>query len=105
MDGDYRIGDWTVSPLLRTIKRGDEAVHVKPKSMSVLGCLAAAQGEPVTRYALLDAVWPGAEVSDDVLTKCIVELRRAFGDSARESRVIETIPKLGFRLLLPVQPL
>ena len=105
MGGDYRIGDWIVSPLRRTIERGDEVVHVKPKSMSVLECLVAAQGEPVTRHALLDSVWPGAEVSDDVLTKCIVELRRAFGDSARESRVIETIPKMGFRLLLPAKPL
>jgi TolB-like protein/tetratricopeptide (TPR) repeat protein len=73
--------------------------------MSVLECLVAANGEPVSRNDLFDAVWPRGEVSDDTLTKCIVELRKAFGDSARAPRVIETIPKLGFRLLLPVQPL
>ena len=104
MKGDYRVGEWLVSPLRRTIERGDRSVQVKPKSMAVFVQLVAAQGEPVSRNDLHDAVWPGAEVSDDVLTQCIVELRRAFGDSARESTVIETIPKLGFRLLLPVEP-
>ena len=99
MSGDYRVGDWLVRPRRRTIERGGESVKVKPKSMSVFECLATAQGEPVTRNELLDAVWPGAVVSDDVLTKCVVELRRAFGDDARDSHVIETIPKLGFRLL------
>ena len=34
-----------------------------------------------------------------------MELRKAFHDTARESRVIETIPKLGFRLVLPVESL
>jgi TolB-like protein len=64
-----------------------------------------AGGEPVSRNALFDAVWPGGVVSDDTLTRCIVELRKAFDDTARESRVIETIPKMGFRLVLPVEPL
>ena len=105
MSGDFRLGDWIVRPQRRIIECGDESTHVKPKSMSVFECLAAANGEPVSRNDLFDAVWPGGEVTDDTLTKCIVELRKAFGDTARASRVIETIPKLGFRLLLPVEPL
>lgn len=99
------MGDWVVRPKRRLIERGDQSTQVKPKSMSVFECLAAAQGEPVSRNDLFDVVWPNAEVSDEVLTKCIVELRKAFGDSARDARVIETIPKLGFRLVLPVEPL
>lgn len=73
--------------------------------MSVLLCLAAANGETVSRSELFDTVWPGGEVSDDTLTKCVVELRKAFNDTARDSRVIETIPKMGFRLVPPVTPL
>jgi TolB-like protein len=73
--------------------------------MSVLLCLAAADGAPVSRNELFDTVWPGGEVSDDTLTKCVVELRKAFGETAKDSRVIETIPKMGFRLSLPVIPL
>jgi TolB-like protein/DNA-binding winged helix-turn-helix (wHTH) protein len=67
--------------------------------MAVLERLAESPGEVVTRAELFDAVWPGGAVTDDVLTQCVVELRRALGDSAREPRYIETIPRVGFRLL------
>ena len=105
MSNDIRVGDCIVRPQRRLIDRGDESIHITPRAMSVFECLAAAHGTPVSRNELFEKVWRGAEVSDDALTKCIGELRRAFGDSARESRVIETIPKLGFRLIPPVETL
>lgn len=105
MTADFRLGACIVRPQRRIIERGGESIHVKPKAMAVFECLLAAGGEPVSRTELFDKVWPGGEVTDDTLTKCIVELRRAFGDSARESRVIETIPKLGFRLVPAPEPL
>jgi TolB-like protein/DNA-binding winged helix-turn-helix (wHTH) protein len=105
MSADFRLGDCIVRPQRRIIERDGESIHVKPKSMAVFECLVAAGGAPVTRKQLFDKVWPGGEVSDDTLTKCIVELRKAFGDSAHTSKVIETIPKLGFRLVLPAEPL
>jgi TolB-like protein/tetratricopeptide (TPR) repeat protein len=70
--------------------------------MAVLQCLAGAQGEVVSRNDILDAVWPGAEVTDDVLTHSLTELRKAFGDSPHDPSVIETIPKKGLRLMLMV---
>ena len=105
MSADFRLGEYIVRPRRRVIERGGESIHIKPKSMSVLECLLAAGGDPVSRNDLFDAVWPGGEVSDDTLTKCVVELRKAFGDTARESRIIETIPKLGFRLVPPPERL
>jgi len=96
---DFQLGEWIVRPRRDCIERGGKVVHVKPKSMAVLERLAQAAGDVVTRSELFDAVWPGSEVTDDVLTQCIVELRRAFKDSAHNSRFIETIPKVGFRLL------
>ena len=73
--------------------------------MAVLECLALAGGEVVTRDQLFDTVWPGGVVSDDVLTQCVVELRKAFGDAAHDAHFIETIPKKGFRLVPEVKPL
>ncbi|MEH6571208.1 MAG: winged helix-turn-helix domain-containing protein [Halioglobus sp.] len=105
MIADFQLGDWIVRPARRVVENGETSVHIKPKPMSVLVCLAAANGAAVSRNELFDTVWPGGEVSDDTLTKCVVELRKAFGDTARDSRVIETIPKMGFRLYLPVIPL
>jgi TolB-like protein len=44
-------------------------------------------------------------VSDEVLTQRVAEIRKAFKDSAKQSEIIETIPKVGFRLIPPVTPL
>jgi Tol biopolymer transport system component/DNA-binding winged helix-turn-helix (wHTH) protein len=75
------------------------SVQVEPKAMEVLLCLAAAPGEVVSREELIDKVWQGAFVSDDVLTRSIGQLRRAFGDDPERPRVIETIRKRGYRLV------
>jgi TolB-like protein/DNA-binding winged helix-turn-helix (wHTH) protein len=105
MEEDFLLGEWIVRPQRRIIERDGQSVHIKPKPMSVLLCLVTANGAPVSRNELFDAVWPGGVVSDETLTKCIAELRKAFGDTARDSRVIETIPKLGFRLVVPAASL
>jgi TolB-like protein/DNA-binding winged helix-turn-helix (wHTH) protein len=101
----YRLGEWTVRPHRNRIERADVFVHLEPKAMAVLDCLVQASNSVVTRQEIFDSVWPGAAVSDDVLTQRIAELRKALGDSAQRSKIIETIPKVGFRLIPPVNPL
>jgi TolB-like protein/DNA-binding winged helix-turn-helix (wHTH) protein len=102
MDRDFTIGDWVVRPERLCIHQPSKTVRITPKSMAVLLALARADGAVVSRNALLDEVWPGAAVTDDVLTHCIVELRKAFDDSAQDPRFIETIPKKGIRLVAQV---
>ncbi|MEM9529288.1 MAG: winged helix-turn-helix domain-containing protein [Pseudomonadota bacterium] len=104
LSDDFYLGRWLVSPPRCLVIDEDAEQRVSPRSMAVLKTLADARGEVVTRETLFDAVWPNAEVSDDALTQCIGELRRAFGDQARNSRQIETIPKVGFRVIEPVRP-
>lgn len=105
MDRGYRLGEWTVRPHRSSIERGRESIHLAPKAMAVLDCLARASNSVVTRQEIFDSVWPRATIADDVLTQRIAELRRAFGDSAQQPGIIETIPKIGFRLIPPVTPL
>src|SRR5215469_4176596 len=72
--------------------------------MEVLVCLSHHAGKPVSKEELLETVWRNTFVSDDVLKRSVSELRRVFEDDARESRIIETIPKRGYRLLATVGP-
>ncbi|MEM6512248.1 MAG: winged helix-turn-helix domain-containing protein [Pseudomonadota bacterium] len=81
------------------VERGGETRRLKPKSAEVLAVLAQAHGQVVPRAELFDRVWPNSDVSDDVLTQCITELRRVFEDSARQPRFIETVPRRGIRLI------
>jgi TolB-like protein len=64
-----------------------------------------ATGQTVTKGELARAVWSGTVVGDDAVTNAIIKLRRAFGDDSRSPKVIETIPKLGYRLVAKAQSL
>jgi adenylate cyclase len=100
--GDFRVGTWLVRPSLNTISCAATSVRLEPKVMEVLRCLAQHAGETVSKEHLIQKVWAGTVVTDDVLTHCISGLRRAFADDAREPRILQTIPKRGYRLLATV---
>lgn len=93
---------WRIDPRSLRMRRGGETVRVGERAMAVLCRLVANQGDLVTKRALIDEVWEQREVTDDVLTVAIYELRKAFGDSARTPRFIETIHGRGYRWLIPV---
>lgn len=102
LESDFRIGDWLVQPSLNSVSRNGAAVRLESKVMAVLVSLARQPGNPLSKEELMAAVWPDAFVTEDALKRCISELRRVFEDDAREPRIIETIPKRGYRLLGPV---
>jgi adenylate cyclase len=99
---DFRVEAWLVTPSLNSMSSRGKTVHIEPKVMEVLQYLAQRAGQTVSKEVLIHGVWPGMVVTDDVLTRCIAELRRALDDDAREPRIIQTIPKRGYRLIAPV---
>lgn len=100
--GGFQIGEFAVYPLRNEIIGPHGSVHVAPKAMDVLCSLAEEAGGVVERDRLLESVWGRTVIGDDVLTRCISELRSAFGDSATDSRYIQTVPKRGYCLLAAV---
>lgn len=103
MGADFRLGQWLVEPSLNTVSRKGTSIHLEPKVMEVLVCLARQPGEAVPKDQLLKTVWPETFVTDDVLIRSISELRRVFEDDAHEPRIIQTIPKRGYRLIASVE--
>jgi Tol biopolymer transport system component/DNA-binding winged helix-turn-helix (wHTH) protein len=103
MNGDLRVGTWLVQPGLNTISQNRISRRLEPKVMEVLLCLAHHPGETLPKEQLLKTVWPDTFVSDDVLVRSISEIRRAFEDDTREPKFIQTIPKRGYRLVVPVE--
>ena len=99
-----RVLDCEVDVFRRVVTRahggGGRLTH---KALQVLLAMAARHGEVVSREALFGAVWPDTMPTDDVLTQAITQLRKAFADDRDAPRYIETIPKVGYRLLAPVQ--
>jgi TolB-like protein/DNA-binding winged helix-turn-helix (wHTH) protein len=99
-----RIGDWFVNPLSGEIARGDERVRLEARTMRLLLCLAEKPGEVVSIDDLLSQVWSGVVVTPDSVYQAVAALRRLLGDDAKQPAYIVTVPRLGYRLVAPVEP-
>ena len=102
MQGDFSIDDWLIQPQINSVEKAGKTWHLEPKVMQVLVHLASHPNEVLSKDRLLEAVWHNTFVGDDVLVRCISELRYVFGDDPKSSRVIQTIPKSGYRLIAAV---
>ncbi len=102
MQGDFWIDGWLVQPQTNTVVKEGKTHHLEPRVMQVLVQLAMHPDEVLSKDRLLATVWQSTFVGDDVLVRCISEIRSVFGDLPRSSRVIQTIPKLGYRLIVPI---
>lgn len=95
-------GGWTVEPSRNLLCRGEEKTRVEPRVMDALVYLAERPGQVVSKDDLIDFVWQGRSVTDDVLTVTICALRKALGDDARQPEYVETVPRRGYRWIAPV---
>lgn len=89
-------------PRTAQLWRDGREVKLTPRAAAVLHMLTARAQQLVTKRELFAEAWNGLAVSDDALTSCILELRKALGDRARHPRFIETLHRRGYRLMLPV---
>lgn len=82
--------------------RTAEGTHVelRPRSLAVLRLLAEYAGRLVTKDELIAKVWNDVAVTEDSLTQCITDIRKAIGDDDR--RVLRTVPRKGY-ILVPSQ--
>ncbi len=101
----FRIGVWEVDCRLGTLISKDTRQRLAPKLMNLLQQLALSDGELVSREHLLEIVWGGTIVNDEVVSRAVAELRQALGDDAKQPTFIETIPKRGYRLIQAVEPI
>ncbi len=98
-----RFGPFTLDPATGELWRDGERIALQPQPARLLQFLAESSGRMVTRRELQERVW-GPETSIDAehgLNYCILQVRRALGDEAERPACIETIPRRGYRFLLP----
>ena len=101
----FLLGEWSVQPTAGTVESDGQTIRLEPKVMAVLVYLAGRAGEVVPKDEILGEVWRGTFVKEVVLARGISELRRLLGDDARAPRLIETLPKRGYRLIADVTEL
>ena len=101
----FRIGAIEVEPRNGRLLRDGETVELEPKVMDLLCLLARAEGDAVSRDTIASELWAGRIVNDDALARTVWKLRQALADDARQPRLIATVPKRGYRLLVTPEPL
>jgi DNA-binding winged helix-turn-helix (wHTH) protein/class 3 adenylate cyclase/tetratricopeptide (TPR) repeat protein len=74
-------------------------VKLRPKSFEVLRYLVQNARRVVTKEEVINTVWSGVTVTEESLTRCISEIRRALGDDAQG--IVRTVPKHGYLLDVP----
>jgi TolB-like protein/DNA-binding winged helix-turn-helix (wHTH) protein len=98
----FLVAGCAVEPTGLQITTDGQKVRVEAKVMLVLVYLADHAGRVVSRAELEEQIWPGRVVTEDSVIKAIAKLRRVFRDDAHDPRIIETIPKRGYRLIAEV---
>ncbi len=101
----FRLEEWTIRPDDCTVTSEHAGRRLEPKVMDLLVELCRHPGEVLSKDDLLSRVWPDAFVKEVALSRGISAIRRELGDDARAPRLIETIPKRGYRLIGTVSEL
>lgn len=99
-----RIGDWHVNSTSGEISRNGQIVRLEVRVMRLLLCLAEHAGKVVSIEDLITNVWAGVNVSEDSVYQGVTSLRRALGDDPKQPTYIETVPRLGYRMVAKVSP-
>ena len=104
MTSKLRIGDWNADPDSGTIARNGETIRLEVRSMRLLMCLAERAGQVASIDELISNVWGGVAVSPDSVYQAVTALRRQLGDDPRKPAYIETVPRLGYRMIAETGP-
>jgi DNA-binding winged helix-turn-helix (wHTH) protein/tetratricopeptide (TPR) repeat protein len=96
MPYSFAIGSARVDLTDGTLSASDGMVtHLRPKTTEVLRYLLDQNGRLVSRDELMNTVWPGIHVTENGLSQCVTEIRRALGS---DQVLLRTLPGRGYIL-------
>jgi DNA-binding winged helix-turn-helix (wHTH) protein/tetratricopeptide (TPR) repeat protein len=100
-----RFGTYEVDFRLREVRTPDGRLRLQEKPLAALELLLGRPGEIVTREEFRQRLWPENVVVefDRNLATAVNKVRRALRDTASEPKCIETIPRVGYRFIAPVE--
>lgn len=97
---DFSLGRVRIRPASLEIVAADTIATIEPKVMQMLIVLADATGRVVSRDVLIQQCWGGRVVGEDAINRVIGKLRRAVEGAAGGAFKVDTVARVGLRLLL-----
>lgn len=101
----FKFGPYILNVDGMTLRREGELIQLPPKAFETLTVLVEHRGEMVTKEHLMSAVWPDAHVEESNPTQNVFTLRRKLGQTAENEEYIQTVPRRGYRIGVPVEEL
>ena len=103
--GRLRFGVYELNLAARELCKHGIRLKLRGQPFEILAILLEKPGEIVTREVMQKRLWPADTFVDfeHSLNSAIKKLRQALGDSPENSRYIETIPRVGYRFVAPIQ--
>lgn len=101
----YEFSVFRLDPAERTLflRADNRIVPLTPKAFDTLLTLVENRGHVLTKEELFERVWPNSFVEENNLAQNISTLRKALGEGAAGERLIETVPKRGYRFVAEVR--
>lgn len=101
----YRFGPFELDAATGALTGPEGPIALRRQTFRLLEVLLEHAPALVDRDTLLDEAWGRTALSPNVLPQAISELRQALGDSASDSRYIETKHRRGYRIVPAVEPI
>jgi DNA-binding winged helix-turn-helix (wHTH) protein/Tol biopolymer transport system component len=101
----YEFGKFRFNAQTNSLWRDGELIPLPPKALELLKLLVEKRGEVASKQEILDTVWANTFVEEGVLTQNIYTLRQVLGSTENGRQLIENLPRRGYRLTIPVEPL
>jgi len=99
----YRFGPFRLDVAERRLLRDGEPIPLRLKVFDTLRVLIENAGRLVTKEELLQAIWPDTAVEENNLNHNVSVLRKLLGERATGQAFIETVPRVGYRFVAPVE--
>ncbi len=101
----WRFGVFELDTRSRELLRRGGKSKLQEQPFRILSALLERRGEVVTREELRQRIWPGNTFVDfdNGISVAIAKLRHALDDDAEKPEYIETLPRLGYRFIAPVE--
>jgi Tol biopolymer transport system component/DNA-binding winged helix-turn-helix (wHTH) protein len=101
----FRFGPFEFDPKSGHLRNERRTHRLADQPLALLKALLERPGEMVSREELRRRLWPDGTFVDfeHGLNSAVSRLREALNDSANTPRFVETIPRRGYRLLVPVE--
>lgn len=99
-----RFGDCTLDIAARELRRAGERVELPPIVFDCMAYLVEHRDRAVGRDELVAAVWGRTSISDTMLGKAVLAIRRAVGDDAERQALLRTVPRFGYHWVAAVAP-